>query len=300
MLTTIKYILDSGEVAEYKDLINQTKTVHEELWGGTTNPTLIAKKLTGKKCTPKESFMLQANIIKEILDIVPGAVSAEVYADLTTTAEQMAVQGRELARISNRVYVKLPTNAAGFQARTILRKEKIPINNTLVFSQEQIFAICLHEKIMQEQFGPIENTWPPFISPFIGRLDDIGENGLDLLKHGMKIKSMFTYPLWMLAASVRSLTHMAQSIQANTELITAPAALYQEWFNVSFEKKEHYSEGINSLISIPEWTIPSELMQIKTIDEFDQAIKSNILDIRHELTDKGITKFAEDWKAILI
>ena len=66
----------------------------------------------------------------------------------------------------------------GFIARTILRKEKIPVNNTLVFSQAQIFAICLHEHIIQKLYGPTNELFPPFISPFVGRLDDMGTDGM--------------------------------------------------------------------------------------------------------------------------
>ena len=158
--------------------------------GGTTNPSLIAKKLAGEKVTQDEAFFKQKEIIFELLEIVPGAVSAEVYADMTTPAEAMVEQGREIAKWHERIHVKLPTTIEGFKARTVLRQLGIPTNNTLVFSQEQIFAICLHEEIIQRQ-TPIKNTWPPFISPFVGRLDDLDFNGMDLIADGIKLKKMF-------------------------------------------------------------------------------------------------------------
>ena len=77
----------------------------------------------------------------------------EVYADEKTTAAEMIKQGQEISRWHKRVFVKLPTTVEGFKARTALRQANIPVNNTLVFSQEQVFAICLHELIIQKQPG---------------------------------------------------------------------------------------------------------------------------------------------------
>lgn len=171
-----KLLLDSGDPKEYREIAKLAKDNNAEIWGATTNPTLIAKTLKDRKLTPKEAFDLQKEIVMEILQIVPGAVSAEVYADATTKAEEMIEQGRDIATWDSRIYVKLPTTLEGFKARTALRAQNIPVNNTLVFSQEQIFAITLHEKIMRAT-NKIDNPWPPFISPFVGRLDDGGENG---------------------------------------------------------------------------------------------------------------------------
>ncbi|CAN5197549.1 hypothetical protein BH11PAT1_BH11PAT1_2790 [soil metagenome] len=232
--------------------------------------------------------------------MVPGAVSAEVYADLKTTAEQMVMQGREIAKWHERVVVKLPTTVAGLKARSILRIEGIPINNTLVFSQEQIYAICLQESIIQQQYHPKANTWPCFISPFVGRIDDMGENGIDLIRNGMHLKQLLPTPIWMLEASVRTIAHMAKGIQSGTELITAPAKVYREWLMLKYEEKENATEESESLIKIEPWVPSSQIQQISTLEAFEQAVTSNLLDVRHELTDKGITKFAEDWIEILL
>lgn len=315
-----KFLLDSGDPDEYKEIAKLAKEKRNELWGSTTNPSLIAKKLgstsasllgensrselsASQKLTFQEAFDLQKKIVFEILDIVPGAVSAEVYADEKTTAEEMIEQGREIGKWHRRVVVKLPTIVEGFKARTELRKEKIPTNNTLVFSQQQIFAICLHEYIIQKQFGPTNDLFPPFISPFVGRLDDIGENGMMLVEHGMKLKKLFKLPLpesslamWMLEASVRTRSHVEEGITLGTELITAPAKVYREWF--SSENKPQTSSAQN-LKPIEYWTPPQELFKIETIDQFMNTVQTGTLDISHPLTDKGIVKFAEDWKSIL-
>ncbi len=296
-----RFILDSRDPKEYQEIANLAKEKGQELWGGTTNPTLIAKNLgSSKKYTQNEAFDLQKNIVFDILKIVPGAVSAEVYAEEKTTADQMIGQGREIASWHKRVVVKLPTTVEGFKARTQLRKEKISINNTLVFSQEQIFAICLHEQIIKKTFGFIEELYPPFISPFVGRLDDLNIDGMQLVEYGMKIKELFDTQLWMLEASVRSLQHVKRGIDANVELITAPAKVYRDWFNLSSEQKEEFDSRSYAarFISIPYWQ-PHKLLGIRTIDDFIDAITTGKLNIHHDLTDKGLAKFAADWNAIL-
>lgn len=298
-----KFLLDSGDPDEYKQLAKTAKDAGSELWGSTTNPSLIAKKLAGKKLSVKEAFALQKDLVLEILTLVPGAVSAEVYSDEKTPAADMIEQGREIATWHERVVVKLPTTIEGFKARTALRQEKIMTNNTLVFSQEQIFAICLHEYIMQKLHGPTNELFPPFISPFVGRLDDIGEDGMSLVEHGMRLKDSFDLKLpssklalWMLEASVRTSEHIKRGIDVGAELITAPMKIYDRWFSMKNEPMG-YTKGLTPL---PIWTPEPELMSITTVEEFMHAITSNKLNISHPLTEKGITKFVEDWKAILV
>lgn len=289
-----RFILDSGDPKEYLSMASLTKSHGQELWGGTTNPSLIAKTLTGKKLTSQEAFDLQKEIVYEILDLVPGAVSAEVYADLETTGEQMAEQGREIASWHERIAVKLPTTIEGFKARTLLRKENIITNNTLVFSQQQIFAICLHEHIVTKTFSLPKTEWPSFISPFVGRLDDIGENGLSLVQHGMKIKQLFPENLWMLEASVRSNTHIKAGIELGSELITVPAKMLEIWFS-----GQTTTDPQQNLTTPDIWEAPTELLSLSTIDDFMEALTTKRLAIDHPLTEKGIIRFTEDWQAIL-
>lgn len=293
-----KFLLDSGDPQEYRDLLELAAKYQGEIWGSTTNPSLIAKKLAGEKISQEEAFVLQKQIVMEILTLVPGAVSAEVYADQNTKAEAMIAQGLEIATWHERVVVKLPTTVEGFKARTTLRQKHIPTNNTLVFSQEQIFAICLHEQIIQTSFGPIQNKYPPFISPFVGRLDDIGISGIQLVEHGMKIKQLFTVPLWMLEASVRSSFHIKKGMDLGTELITAPFKSYQQWFDAS-SAKPPVVDNSKTLEQIPYWIVPSTLLSLTTVDQFMDAIESGTLNIAHELTDKGIVRFVQDWQEVV-
>lgn len=295
------FILDSGDPDEYREISALANEHNSQLWGGTTNPSLIAKKLTGRKISSqKEAFDLQKAIVQEIATIVPGAVSGEVYADKGTTAEQMIEQGREIASWGERIVVKLPTTIEGFKARTILRKENILTNNTLVFSQEQIAAICLHEQLVVKEFGPRNNEWPPFISPFIGRLDDIGENGMDLVRLGMQIKSKFSVPTWMLAASIRTTAHFTLSLIAGVELITVPAKTFKEWFALPDEQKVAMDTSYQqTLTAIRAYSFPESLSNLTTTGEFIQALMSKKLDISHHLTDKGIERFASDWNKLI-
>lgn len=291
-----QFLLDSGDPKEYQEISDLAHANKSLLWGSTTNPTLIAKHLAGKKVSMRESFSLQKKIVLEILSIVPGAVSAEVYADQTTKASDMINQGKEIASWHPRVTVKLPTTTEGLIARTELRKKGILTNNTLVFSQQQIYAICLHEQLVQKQFGPIVNTWPPFISPFVGRLDDKGENGMDLVRHGIYIKKDFQHDLWMLEASVRDTNHLKEGIDCAAELITAPGKIYREYFTSA----QHTSRANSSpLKPIDRWVVPDDIRNITSLYDFMQAITSDTLNIQHELTEKGLVRFANDWKAII-
>lgn len=303
-----KFLLDSGDPDEYREVAGLMNKNGAELWGATTNPSLIAKKLAGRKFTQDEAVQLQKDIVLEILKLVPGAVSAEVYADHSTTASEMAEQGREIATWHKRVVVKLPTTQEGLKARSMLRKDKIIINNTLVFSQQQIFAICLHEKLVQDMYGPLDDLHPPFISPFVGRLDDIGEDGMMLVEHGMKIIKSFkkippytALPIWMLASSIRRPEHIKRSTIVFADIITAPAKAYKEFFTLSEPERDDLDiiAYTKNLKAIPMWDIPKSLYEIASLEEFEKAIIDKSLDITHPLTDKGIDRFVADWQAIL-
>jgi transaldolase len=297
-----KFLLDSGDINEYKQIQELAHAHNSEIWGSTTNPSLIAKKLAGKKVPQEEAFsVLQKEIIEEILAVVPGAVSAEVYAAPDTKADAMVEQGKVIATWDPRVVVKLPTTLEGFKARTELRKLGICINNTLVFSQQQVFAITLHEQIMTAQYGQPKSQYPCFISPFIGRLDDRGEDGISMLEHSVKtIHENFPQDLvWMLEASIRTVTHLQKGIALDVELATAPAKVYTEWFSMTDKEKSTAQTSPSSLTEIPYWQPTPELVGIKTIDDCMHAIENGALDITHPLTDKGIEKFIADWSAII-
>lgn len=296
-----KFLLDSGDPIEYREIAELAKEKGSELWGATTNPSLIAKKLTGQKIPSEEAFRLQKEIVMEILTIVPGAVSAEVYADHTTSAQQMIEQGRDIATWHERIYVKLPTTVEGFKARTTLRKEGVAINNTLVFSQEQIYAICLHEILVYNEYNTVNKFGPPFISPFLGRLDDQGEDGLSLLANGLYIKNTFfnRNALWMLSSSIRNSFHVKRTIDLNCDIMTAPAKVYREWLALSEEQKKSSQNPAPHLQQIAVWQPFDALKNINSLDKFMHAIETGTLNIHHPLTEKGVEKFATDWNTMI-
>lgn len=299
----MRFLLDSGDPHEYREIAQLAKEHSHELWGSTTNPSLIAKKLAGQKVTFKDAFSkLQKEIVGEILTIVPGPVSAEVYASKETTGEDMVEQGKEIASWHPRVVVKLPTTLEGFKARTQLRKMGILTNNTLVFSQEQVYAICLHEKLIQEASNPTP-TWPPFISPFLGRLDDQGEDGMMFLQQAMQVKNTYFNPdiSWMLAASIRNPRHVKASMLSGSELATIPAQVYREWFAMSPDEQEAIAlTPETKLTPIPLWHPSDILKNITSVEELLDAMEQGTLDITHPLTDAGIEKFVADWQKILL
>ncbi len=135
----------------------------------------------------------------------------------------------------------------------------------------------------------------------MGRLDDLDFDGMDLVEEGMRIKEIFNTPLWMLEASVRVIEDFKKGIQLRSELITAPAKTYREWYSLSeYERKKISSEGhAASLQNIPRWEAPLALLTTQTIEDFMQLLESGTLNINHPLTDKGILRFNEDWAAIL-
>ena len=162
--------------------------------GVTTNPSLIAKE--GKPI---------AEQIAAICDIVDGDVSAEVVA---TEAEAMISEGRELAGIHTNVVVKLPLTRDGIRACSVLSRESIRINVTLCFSPAQA--------LLAAKAGAY------IISPFVGRLDDIGITGIDLIRNIVEIYRNYDFRTQILAASLRTTNHVIDAALAGADIATIP------------------------------------------------------------------------------
>jgi transaldolase len=171
--------------------------------GVTTNPSLIAK----------EGRPIEEQIAK-ICEIVDGDVSAEVVA---TEAEQMVAEGRQLAKIHENVVVKLPLTRDGIRACSILSREAIRINVTLCFSPAQA--------LLAAKAGAY------IISPFVGRLDDIGLNGMDLIRQIVQIYENYGFNTQILAASLRMPNHVIESALAGAHIGTMPFKVLDQCFN---------------------------------------------------------------------
>ncbi len=171
--------------------------------GVTTNPSLIAKE--GKPI--KEQ-------IAAICDIIDGPISAEV---VSVEAKAMIVEGRELAKIHKNVIVKLPLIRDGIEACAALSKEGIRVNVTLCFSPAQA--------LLAAKAGAY------FVSPFVGRLDDIGEVGMDLIRQIVAIFENYDFETQVLAASLRGPLHVVDAALAGAHIGTLPFKVLDSLFN---------------------------------------------------------------------
>ncbi len=188
----MKFFVDTADVAEIRDLAETGL-----LDGVTTNPSLIMK--SGRP-------MLE--VIKEICDIVEGEVSAEVAG---TDFDTMMTEGKKLAAIADNVAVKVPLTWDGLKACRALRQLGHKVNVTLCFSANQALLAA--------------KAGATFISPFIGRLDDINLNGMELVEDIRTIYDNYDYDTQILAASIRTPNHVKEAALAGADVATVPAAV---------------------------------------------------------------------------
>jgi transaldolase len=259
--------------------------------GQTTNPTLIARNpevrqliSSGHKFSTKEELDEYKKIVLAISPLVGDAgVSIEVFADFDTTGEQMLAQGRDMFSWIPNAYVKYPCTHKGLRAAEMSVREGIRVNMTLCFSQEQAAAVYAATKGSKD---------PVYVSPFLGRLDDQGENGMDLVRNIKKMYEAGDGHVHVLAASVRTLNHLLGAFAMQAELATAPSKVWEEWASSAFPlpEKDFVYKGVdklgNQLRSIPYKSV-------------DLNLPWESFDIRHELTTKGIQQFVSDYKSTL-
>lgn len=191
----MKLFLDTAnvdEIREVKDL--------GILDGVTTNPSLIAKEKKDFKKT-----------VAEICEIVCGPVSAEVIA---LDWEGMVREGRELSDISEYIVVKVPFTKDGLKATSILAGEGIPVNVTLIFSANQALLAC--------------KAGAAYISPFAGRLDDIGHDGIEVVSQCQQLVETYGFETEVIAASIRSTAHMLQLQEVGADIATIPYSVVQQ------------------------------------------------------------------------
>lgn len=185
----MKFFVDTADVAAIKEL-NDLGMVD----GVTTNPSLILK--SGRDIE---------EVTREICGIVSGPVSAEVVAE---KAEDMIREGKHLAKIASNIAVKVPLTWDGLRACKALTDEGYMVNVTLCFSAAQALLAA--------------KAGATFISPFIGRLDDINLDGLELIEQIRTIYDNYDYRTQILAASIRSVNHITDCAQIGADVITAP------------------------------------------------------------------------------
>ena len=201
----MEFFLDTADVDSIREL-SETGLID----GVTTNPSLVAK-------SGKDFF----TILKDISKIVSGPISAEVTA---LESDGMVAEGEKLAKIAKNIVIKLPLTQEGLKACTKLTKKKIKTNVTLCFSPSQALIAA--------------KSGATYISPFVGRLDDIGENGMELIQ---KIKDIYSnYPKLntkILVASVRNMEHVAQAAIIGADVVTLPPKILEELYEHPLTKK---------------------------------------------------------------
>lgn len=191
----MKIFMDTANVEEIAKFVDWGV-----VYGVTTNPSLIAK-----------SGRTQAEVIPEIAALVSGPVSAEV---ISTECAGMVEEARKLAKIAGNVVIKIPCIPEGLKAVKILSAEGIKTNVTLVFSMSQALLAA--------------RAGAAYVSPFIGRLDDIGENGVQLVENIVKAFKLYGIETEVIAASIRNLEHVDKVMLTSCQIATIPTKVLEQ------------------------------------------------------------------------
>ncbi|MGI6656151.1 MAG: fructose-6-phosphate aldolase [Desulfobulbus sp.] len=185
----MKFFIDTANIEEIKKALALGMVD-----GVTTNPSLVAKE--------PRPFL---DILRDICSLVPGPVSAEV---VSLDAEGMVAEARELAKIAENIVIKIPMTEEGLKAVKQLGDEGIKTNVTLIFSSAQALLAA--------------KAGATYVSPFVGRLDDIGLNGMDLIADIMTILRNYNLPTEVIVASVRSPMHVINAALIGADIATIP------------------------------------------------------------------------------
>lgn len=193
----MRFFIDTANVEDIKKANDMGV-----ICGVTTNPSLIAKEGRDFK-----------EVIAEIASIVDGPISGEVKAT-TVDAEGMIAEGREIAKIHPNMVVKIPMTVEGLKATKVLSSEGIPVNVTLIFSANQAILAA--------------NAGAAYVSPFLGRLDDINTPGIDLIRNISEIFDIYGYDTEIIAASVRNPIHVTDCALAGADIATVPYKVIEQ------------------------------------------------------------------------
>jgi len=279
--------LDSGDVEDSKDVLHKIGFLD----GQTTNPSLVSKNPEVKKClnanktcSRDDIYSYYKGIVQEVSSFMPGkSVSVEVYADDNTTSDEMVEEGKRLNEWVSTAHIKLPTTQEGLQAAHELTQAGLRVNMTLVFTQEQ--AAAVHAATKGAKKGDV------FLSPFIGRLDDIGQYGLDLIFNCLKMYREQDSHVQVLAASIRSYDHLMHCMAMGCDIVTVPSKMLKLWGRKGMQLSGPYERPKTYLSGI-------------AFEELDLSGPVESFNLKHEvdaweLTQTGIERFVKDWKSLI-
>ncbi len=285
-----KIFLDSGNPEDTKAALS----IMGFLDGQTTNPSLVAQYLESQKhvsadvkLSKEDVYEHYEDIVTEISNIIPnGSVSIEVYADINTTSQDMLKEGTALFTWIHNAHIKFPITHNGLEAARLAVKNGIRVNMTLCFTQEQAAAVY-SVTAKNDKIYTLDTFSQIFVSPFIGRLDDRGENGIDLVRNILQMYNTAQSEIQVLGASVRNLNHFLALLQMKCDIITAPLNILKEWVDVG--------------MTIPNEDYHYERSTLKPIAYKDLDVRSNwsTFNIDDPLVQQGIEKFANDWNNLI-
>jgi len=278
-----RIFLDSGDPTETKQILSLLGFLD----GQTTNPTLVSKNpeaqkrlQEGKKFTAQEIYGFYKTVVTQLSQMLPnGSISIEVYADATTTPEAMFTQGKEMYTWIPNAHMKYPTTSAGLQSAENSVAAGMRVNMTLCFTEDQAAAIYTATKGAKK--GQV------FVSPFIGRLDDLGENGMDLIKNIIDLYKTGDGHVELLTASVRTMEHFMCALHLGSDIITAPFKVLKEWGEKG--------------MPLPDADFTYKHPELKPIAKKNLDLNGpwKNYNIQHDLTAKGIEKFSQDWNSLI-
>ena len=282
-----RILLDGGdphETRRIRDLLGF-------LDGQTTNPTFVAKNpdlqrriASGHKLSLQEQQQQYKQIVQRISPLVGTAgVSIEVFADFETTAEQMLRQGEEMFTWIPNAYIKYPCIREGLRAAKLSVERSIRVNMTLCFSQSQAAAVYAATKGSKD---------PVYVSPFVGRLDDRGDDGMQVVENIQKMYARGDGHVQVLVASLRKIDHLFYAFKLRCGLVTAPAKILEDWAT------RHFSQPGEDFVYSAVAKNERSLRKIPYQD-LDLNASWESFDLKHELTDQGIKKFVDDYRSTL-
>ncbi len=291
-------LIDGGDPVETAE----TKKLLGFIDGQTTNPTLISKNPdvkkyieSGKRFSKEELIKEYKRVVVEVAKSTSGPTSIETHAREDTNAADLLTQARDMFTWIPNAYIKFPTIPAGLKAAHIAVSEGIRVNMTLCFSQDQAAAVyAATRNAMSKPLPPYyENNSPVYVSPFVGRLDDRGENGMDVVVNMLEMFRRFSDGhVQVLTASVRNINHLLFALQLKSPVITVPFKVLKEWAEMNFKLPD------KNFVYDPNLGKDKPLTEIP-YHELSLDLDWEEYNIQHDLTDIGLKKFAEDWEGLM-